>query len=70
MQIWGVRGMNSENGKFYYDNNGKLVDGRTQQATYDALITYMNYIMKVYSLKSIIRVIIMILHQIHIVSNY
>ena len=36
MQIWGVRGMNSENGKFYYDNNGKLVDGRTQQATYDA----------------------------------
>ena len=36
MQIWGVRGMDSENVKLYYDNNGKLLDGRTQKATYDA----------------------------------
>ncbi|MDE5565349.1 MAG: hypothetical protein K2I77_00005, partial [Anaeroplasmataceae bacterium] len=36
-QIWGVRGLTSEKDYLYYDNEGKLKDARTEQATYDAL---------------------------------
>ncbi|MDE7101043.1 MAG: hypothetical protein K2O05_04220, partial [Anaeroplasmataceae bacterium] len=36
-QIWGIRGLTSEKDYLYYDNDGKLKDARTQQATYDGL---------------------------------
>ncbi|MDE7105663.1 MAG: hypothetical protein K2O22_00680 [Anaeroplasmataceae bacterium] len=36
-QIWGVRGLTSEKDYLYFDNDGKLKDARTTQATYDGL---------------------------------
>lgn len=35
--MWGVRGLVGEKGQLYFGNDGKLVDGRTQKNTYDAI---------------------------------
>lgn len=36
-QIWGVRGLTAEKDMLYFDNESKLHDARTTEATYDAL---------------------------------
>lgn len=41
---WGFRGMDSENSKFYIDQEGNLIDARTQDNTYTGL----NYLHQLY----------------------
>ncbi len=44
MQIWGIRGTDSEKDRLYFDKDGNLQDGRTNVETYSAL----NNISKLY----------------------